>query len=978
MCGIAGICLTDGRPIDRAALRRMADAITHRGPDGDGFYVDEGHPSIGLASRRLAVIDVAGGAQPITVEDGRYTIVYNGELYNADDVRRDLLSRGHRLRTACDTELVIRGYATWGPEVVDRLDGMWAFAIWDRLDRRLFLARDRLGIKPLVYATVAGGLVFGSEIKALIASGLVGRRLDPSALPHYLSAFAVPEPYTLLRDVRRLRAAHAVIVDRLGPREYQYWDCAYEEEEDAGASVYRTDVEALLADSVRRQMVSDVPLGVLLSGGIDSGLVTSYAAEAANSQLQTFTLGFDESAADEREPARVTAQRLGTAHHEQVMSMSAASQALPALLDAYDEPGQSLVQNHFISWFASESVTVALSGLGGDELFSAYPTHVAVSLVARLDTAPWVAGGLLRAAAKVVPSRRLRSLASLSAMTPDERVTRRLMHQTDAGLRRDLLGPDVRHEVDLEGPARHLQEHFDRSRARHPLNRLLYVYLKTYLTDELLRACDAMSMLHSLEVRVPFLDHRLVERAMTIPARHKMHGQTGKIILRDLAARASGPQLDMAKHGFSPPLREWLNEALGEQVRDVLTPAAVRRRGIFDPPAVQRVVDRCLAGDSRLTPALMMLYSFEVWAHRWLDATAAPHAMAADRATIVSIAGAAGPEPNGGLGGPTPDLDESEAGDEMKCDLSVIIVNWNTRDLVRKCLSSLGGHLAAVDHEVIVVDNASTDGSAELIAREHPHVRLLANRENLGFGAASNQGMQVARGSWYLLLNSDTALTDGSVAELFETVCTETDIGVAHCLLRYPDGRLQHTTHRFPSLRLALLEDLGLYKLLGARAAEILLSGYWDQSRERDVDWVTGAFMLVPRDVYEQTGGFDERLFMYGEDMEWCDRIRERGWRVRYYPQASIVHEDHASAEKRWGQQRVSMCLKRQRDFHAQRSGRLGHGTFMTVRVVGAALRTGYYAVRARVGPKAAAYREMLPHLRFTLRALVSLALQRR
>ena len=518
-----------------------------------------------------------------------------------------------------------------------------------------------------------------------------------------------------------------------------------------------------------------------------------------------------------------------------------------------------------------------------------------MNVLSRLDSAPRFARELVRDAARVLPSRRLRRLVQLGAMDPDARVSRELLHQTSAGLRESLLLPEVRAEVDLDGPARHLASHFERCRSHHPLNRLLYVYLKTYVPDELLRATDAMSMLHSLEVRVPFLDHRLVERAMAMPPHHKMRLTQGKRVLRDVARHTLDERPSRRKRGFSPPVATWLKGPLGEEVRDTLARSVVRRRGIFDPVAVEGVVRRCLDGEQRLVPAVMMLYSFETWAQRWLDS---PRPAEAGAAAPVALTAS---EP----------------------DVSVIVVSWNTRELTAACLRSVERHLSSVPHEVIVVDNASGDGTAEMIAADFPAVRLIANPDNVGFGRANNQAMAAARGKWLLLLNSDTELVDDSVARLIRRVRDEPGIGVAHCRLRFPDGRVQHSAYRFPSLRLALFEDLGFYKLVPRVAPGTLLGGYWGYDEERDVDWVAGAFMLVPREVFERTGGFDERLFMYGEDMEWCYRIRDHGWRVRYYPDASIVHADHASSEMRWGDQRIALCLRRQRDIYTERNGRL-------------------------------------------------------
>ena len=957
MCGIAGICSVDGRPVDERMLERMAATLAHRGPDGEGFHVDDqAGPSVGLVNRRLAVVDIEGGAQPMSTEDSIHTITYNGELFNADEVRRELESRGQRFRSRSDTEVFLRGYAEWGEAVLDRLNGMWAVAIWDRRERRLFLARDRLGVKPLVYADTPAGLVFASEIKALTASGLVPRELDAQALPYYLSFFAVSEPHSLIRGVRRLPAGHSLTVDAGGIKERQYWDCALPEEDDRGREAYREEVEALLDDSVRRRMVSDVPLGVLLSSGVDSSLVATLAARHSDAPVRTFTLGFGRTEGDERAAAMRMARALGAEHAEAEASPQEVMTRLPDLLEAYDEPGESLLQTNFVCGLAAQDVTVALSGLGGDELFSSYPTHVVANLLARLDRLPGGIRDPAMALARILPGGRLTRAADLAAMEPDKRATRRLMHQTDARLRSDLLAEDVRTAVDLEAPARHLEMHFERAAGEHPLNRMLYVYVKTYLADELLRASDAMSMLHSLEMRTPFLDYRLVERAMSMPARHKMRLSTGKLLLRDVGERLLPIAVSRGKQGFSPPLGHWIRRDLSESVRDLLAPPSVDNRGVFEAGEVARLVTACMDGDDRAAPPVMMLYCFETWARRWLDGEQPIRANGDGMPARISV-----------------DKPDAER------DLSVIVVNWNTRELLRDCLASLQEHLAGVDHEVIVVDNASSDGSPEVVEEHFPDVRLIRNQQNVGFGRANNQAMEVAAGRWFLLLNSDTVLLDKSVEALFDRVRKEPEIGVAQCRLVLPDGRTQHTAYRFPSLRLALTEGLGLYKLMPkAAVGPMLLSGYWDYADERDVDWVAGAFMLVPRAVFEQTGGFDERLFMYGEDLEWCHRIRDSGWRIRYYPEASVKHFDHSSSEIRWGDERVVRSLRSQRDIYRERHGRARTALYLGLVVTGAALRTGYYSLRRITGPRAEAYAEMHRHAAFALRALLALMLRDR
>jgi asparagine synthase (glutamine-hydrolysing) len=958
MCGIAGICHLDGRPIEPATVHAMSQALAHRGPDDEGTFVSNGTPSVGLASRRLAVIDVEGGHQPMSIDDGALTIVYNGELWNAGELRGELEARGRRFRTRCDTEVLLHGYAVWGTDLLEHLNGMWAFAIWDRDRRRLFLARDRLGVKPLVYAPLSNGIAFASEIKALTQAGLVQRRLNPEALPHYLSFFAIPEPHTLIEGVQRLAAGHALLFDAAGLREYQYWDCAVPEEDDRGADVYKDELRELLHDSVRRQLVSDVPLGVLLSGGIDSRLVATLAADHVD-RLRTFTLGFGTLEADERDVARTVAEALGSLHRDEVLEGGEAARALPKLLVAYDEPGQSLLQTHFVSRLARRDVTVVLSGLGGDELFSSYPTHVVVNTLARLDEIPGsLRTGLLQLS-RLVPGRRSERLRALAAMESDERATRVLLHQTDPLLRRDLLAAEIRTVVDLDAPARHLEQHYERATAAHPLNRLLYVYLKTYLTDELLRAADAMSMLHGLELRPPLLDHRVVEYAMRMPAHHKMSTWQGKRIVRELAAELLPTPLARGKKGFAPPHDSWLRGALEPEVRELLSESSVRSRGVFDPGAVKRLLDEHARGNGRVVQPVMMLYSFEVWARGWLDGTVT-------------------------------ELDERRpavALRERAPDLSVVIVNWNTKARLRSCLESVEKQLSRVACEVIVVDNASADCSAELVSQRFPSVRLIRNSTNVGFGAANNQAMRMARGRWVLLLNSDTVLIDDSVADLFEAVDHErsnggrwSDLGIAHCRLVFPDGRLQHTAYRFPTLPRALFEALGLYKLTSAKfAAETLLAGYWDHAAERDVDWVAGSFMLLPREVFNATGGFDERYFMYGEDLEWCYRIRDRGWRVRFFPRAAIVHYDHQSANMKWGDERIARCIETQRDVYAGRHGRAATRMLLLTQLGGQALRLLYYGLRRRLpGRRARSYEPMQRNAAISARALAAVALGRR
>ena len=856
----------------------------------------------------------------------------------------ELEARGHNLIAWSDAEIVLHGYVAWGPEVLHRLNGAWAVAIWDEPRKRLFLARDRLGIRPLVYAETKDGLVFASEITALLASGLITAELDAAALPYYISSLAVPDPQTFLRGVRRLPAGHTLEVDPGATTARMYWDCAIQEEADRGARVYREEVERLVDDATRRRLGGDARPGVLLSGSVGTRVLATFAARASASVLETFCVGFGERCDRRLSAARGVADPLGTQHHE----LAATGDGFAPLDRASDEPSWSRQRQEVISEFARTRVSAALSGIG-DELLGGGPALL--WLLLGLDRLPGPVRRAIVLGAGLPPVIRGTRAASLAALEGDSRLARVVSRDGPSEFRDGLLTGEVRRAIDLHAPERVLAALFARTPAQDPLNRLAYAYTKSQLSNAVLRISDASSMIHSLDVRTPFLDHRIVELALRMPARHKCGWRSNERILRDIATRTLAVPVERRWRCTGVRVATGQGSEAAERLREALSEPVIRRRGIFDVAAVRRVREGCLAGDARMVAPAMMLYGFETWAQQCLDTGSVA---AAPRSIEISV---------------------------RRCtDLSVIVVNWNTREILRDCLVSLKAHLDGVDHEVIVVDNASNDGSAEMVIADFPAVMLLANSANVGFGSANNQAMRVARGDWLLLLNSDTLLTDDSVARLFDRVRGTGDIAVAQCLLRLPDGRIQHTAHRFPTLRLAVLEDLGLYKLMGRRRAGIeLLGGYWDHSTERDVDWVIGAFMLLPREVFERTGGFDERLFMYGEDMEWCQRIRDSGLRIRYFPQAEIIHRDHSSAEMRYGDGRAALCLHRQHDLFRERHGAMHARAFMTVRVMGAGLRAVWYSVRARCGGRTSdGYRVMKPYVVANFRTLWSITTRHR
>lgn len=624
MCGICGIVDFAGRSLDRGLVERMARVIAHRGPDDEGFHFDdEAAPRAALAARRLAVIDLDGGRQPLSNEDGTVWVAYNGEIYNYRELQRTLEGLGHRFRTRCDTEVVVHAYEEWGDGCVTRFNGMFAFAIWDRRRARLLLARDRMGEKPLTYVHRGGRLWFASEIKSLLQDPKIPRRLDPDALMGYLAFFSVPEPLGLLADVRKVPAGHVLAFEGGEARLTRYWDPPCGPAEERSEEAWLDEVEALLGDAVRIRLESDVPLGAFLSGGVDSGLMVALMARSG-ADVTTFNVAFSPGYS-EAEEARAVALRYGTRHHEYVVDAAGAWAELGRMVWHHDEPSQSLIQDWAISRVAREHVTVALSGLGGDELFSGYPSHQAVGRFQRLDRVPRAVWRAVRLAAGGLggAGRRLARGADSVLMPPVERFASRYLQATTPEDRARLLAPEIRDAADPDGPADYLRGHFESCAAPDFLNRVLYVDQKTYLANELLRATDSMSMAHSLEVRVPFLDHRLVEMAARIPASLKLRGTTTKHLLRRLATRHLPPRAAGApKKGFSPPVRNWLRDGTDGFVRDVLDPRRIRDAGIFDPTEVARLLAEHRAGRADHAGRILALVSFELWRDAFLAPTA--------------------------------------------------------------------------------------------------------------------------------------------------------------------------------------------------------------------------------------------------------------------------------------------------------------------------------------------------------------------
>ena len=618
MCGICGalsLSPAEGAPCSPETLAAMSASLRHRGPDSHGAFADG---EVALAVRRLAIIDPAGADQPIASEDGLVQVVFNGEIYNHGELRHDLRRRGHRFATAGDTEVLVHLYEERGLGFLDELRGMFAIALWDARERRLVLARDPFGIKPLLYALNDRRLAFASELRSLLALPGLSRELDFDALETYLTVNSVLSPRTIVRSVRRLPAGHLLVADPGGVTIERYarpLPVAAADVRGGSARELADETRERLRDSVAAHLVADVPVGVLLSGGLDSGVITALAAQHGE-RLKTFTVGFaDEPSFDERGRARTVAERYGTDHHELVIEPAHAD-LLPAVVAALDEPrGDATALPYWLAArLTSQHVKVVLSGEGGDELFGGYPTYVADRYARRLD-------GPLRALAPLAerwPSSsrrmsmdfRLRRLAGGAGLPALER------HHAwkeifSADARSELLRPALRGHGD---PLAAYRARYAESEGAEPLARLQDVAVGTFLADDLLTQTDRAGMAHGLEIRVPFLDPVVAELALALPARARVRGLQTKVVLRDAAA----PLLPRAivrgaKRGFCSPAASWLRGPLEELARDVLSPAALRRQGIFAHEPVTRALDRHVARREDLSRQLWALLAFTLW-----------------------------------------------------------------------------------------------------------------------------------------------------------------------------------------------------------------------------------------------------------------------------------------------------------------------------------------------------------------------------
>jgi asparagine synthase (glutamine-hydrolysing) len=615
MCGICGIA-SRGGAVDPGRLEAMSATLVHRGPDADGSFLDDG---VALAARRLSIIDLEHGDQPLANEDGSVVVVQNGEIYNHEALHAELERAGHRFATRCDTEVLAHAYEEWGERFPERLRGMFALALWDARRRRLLLARDRFGIKPLYWSAENGELLFASELRAFPRG-----EVDLDALEAFLAFNAVPHPLSIFRGVGKLEPGDLLVwedgrvrIERFARPAPAPADGLRRE----SAEELAAELRDRLRDSVRAHLVSDVPVGVLLSGGVDSGLLAALAAQETSAPVRTFSIGFEEGSFDETADARLVAERYGTEHHELVLRPDAA-QLLPALAEAFDEPfaDSSALPTYLVSELAARDVKVALSGEGGDELFGGYYTYAADLLALR--TAPLAR--LARPLVERLPSsdRRLsfdykaKRFVRAAHLPPLER-HHGWKEIFSADARAELTGRSTSFDpVDL------LRGRFAETDGAELLARLQDVDLGVLMVADQLTKTDRASMAHSLEARVPFCDPAVAELALALPRRLRVRGLAKKVLLRKAAEPLLPAEIVRGKkRGFSIPAAAWLRGELEPFARDVLAPETLRRQGFFEPRAVTRLLDDHVAGREDVSRQLWGLLSFTLWHEAHVERT---------------------------------------------------------------------------------------------------------------------------------------------------------------------------------------------------------------------------------------------------------------------------------------------------------------------------------------------------------------------
>lgn len=621
MCGICGVFNYNIKHrLDSSGIEAMNATMKHRGPDDDGFYVQQ---NIGLGHRRLSIIDLATGHQPLSNEDKTVWIAYNGEIYNYLNLRNELESKGHVFRTKSDTETIIHAYEEYGADCVDRLRGMFAFAIWDEAKQRLFLTRDRLGIKPLYYYIDKDSVVFASEIKALLAWGIKAE-VNKRVLDSYVTLGYVPAPNTMFKGIYKLLPGHNLICSNGEVKLHKYWDFDHIQPEEKPESYYSERLLELLSECIDIRLMSEVPLGVFLSGGLDSSIIVSMLGQRDYKPLRTFSVGYHRKYEDcELEYADIVAQKFNTEHHELNLESIDFFDLIPKIIWHLDEPVLEApsVPLYLLSKFSREHVTVMLSGEGADELFAGYSIYKHMSVFEHYGLVP----GFLR---KGIINPVLKKMASSRR---DIKYTDWLplpLRQRYLGVQAELTGSfkERLYSADLKELAmeynveQDIMPYYERVRDKDALSQMLYVDTKVWLPDDLLLKADKMTMATSIELRVPFLDHKLVEFAATIPSRYKLRRWTEKYILKRAVAKSVPPAIiNRPKRGFPIPISTWFAEGLGQNAREILLDSKTQQRGYFNRNFVEEMLQKQSQGREDWSSQIFLLIALEFWHRTFID-----------------------------------------------------------------------------------------------------------------------------------------------------------------------------------------------------------------------------------------------------------------------------------------------------------------------------------------------------------------------
>lgn len=637
MCGICGYLDLTGSLIDRDILLSMTASLTHRGPDDHGIYINSSgqqggsglSPSIGMGHRRLSIIDVSSAAcQPMANEDESVWVVFNGEVYNFAELREECVGRGHVFKSRSDTEVLLHLYEDSGIDFVEKLNGMFAFALWDGRDNKLFLVRDRIGKKPLYYSQIDSALVFASELKALLAHPQVRKEIDIESLGKYLLYEYVPSPDSIFKGVKKLRPGYVLSASRQGIWEKCYWHLDFTPKIEASEEQISEEIMNLFRDSLRKRLISDVPLGVFLSGGLDSSSIVAGLSELIpGNEIKTFSIGFKDKSFDESSYAREVADYFGTDHHEEILNPGRMIEILPEVINFLDEPfaDASVIPTYLLSKFTRSEVTVALGGDGGDELFAGYPTFLAHKMALFYEGLPSSLHNAVVSLASLLP-------VSMDNISFDFKVKQFLKGiPYDAPERnhiwlgafspeeqKKLFNHDVLASLNGFNPLISIRESLEGLSFEDIMDQITFLYFKFYLADDILTKVDRASMAASLEVRAPFLDYRLMDYVNRLPFRYKLKGFTSKYILKR-CMRNKIPEriINRNKKGFGVPIAKWFKNELRATLLDSLSEAKIKREGFFNYRYIKSLLDEHFAGRKDNRKQLWTLFMFEQWYERW-------------------------------------------------------------------------------------------------------------------------------------------------------------------------------------------------------------------------------------------------------------------------------------------------------------------------------------------------------------------------